>query len=155
MKHFADPRPRDGQGQFAGADTGGLDSSSMNVAYAPNIIAARKRVLSQKAIAEVGRLKDEGGSGVELSSIPRRIKELAKRFKKVVKNAETGRTRTVRYGQSGKAADGGDRIRPSTKKADAYCARSNKIGGDWRSDPNSPNNLSRRKWKCRGDVSMR
>jgi hypothetical protein len=80
MKHFADPRPRDGQGQFAGADTGGLDPSSMNVAYDPNIIAARKRVLSQKAIAEVGRLKDEGGSGAELSmkTIKTRIKELAR-----------------------------------------------------------------------------
>ena len=78
-----------------------------------------------------------------------------KRFKKVVKNPETGRTRTIRYGQAGKAADGGDRIRPGTSQGDAYCARSNAIKGDWRSDPNSPNNLSRRKWKCRGDVSMK
>lgn len=87
--------------------------------------------------------------------IDRKLVEFAdgKRFTKVVKNPETGRTRTVRYGQAGKAKDGGDRIRPSTAKADAYCARSNKIQGDWRSDPNSPNNLSRKKWKCRGDVS--
>ena len=78
-----------------------------------------------------------------------------KRFTKVVKNPETGRTRTVRYGQAGEAADGGDRIRPGTKKGDAYCARSAKIPGDWKDDPNSPNNLSRKKWKCRGDKSMR
>jgi hypothetical protein len=80
---------------------------------------------------------------------------MEKRFKKVVKNPTTGRTKIVRYGQAGKAADGGDRIRPGTAKADAYCARSNAIQGDWRSDPNSPNNLSRKKWKCRGSKSIR
>ena len=80
---------------------------------------------------------------------------MEKRFKKVVKNPTTGRTKTIRYGQAGKAADGGDRIRPGTKKGDAYCARSNAIKGDLRSDPNSPNNLSRKKWKCRGNKSMR
>jgi len=79
---------------------------------------------------------------------------MEKRFKKVVKTP-SGRTKTIRYGQAGKAADGGDRIRPGTKKGDAYCARSNAIKGDWRSDPNSPNNLSRKKWKCRGNKSMR
>jgi hypothetical protein len=78
-----------------------------------------------------------------------------KRFVKVVKNPETGRTNKISYGQAGKAADGGDRIRPSSKKADSYCARSNKIKGDWRSDPNSPNNLSRKKWKCVGNKSKR
>jgi hypothetical protein len=77
-----------------------------------------------------------------------------KRFVKLVKTV-SGRTRKVSYGQAGKASDGGDRIRPSTSKADAYCARSNKIKGDWRSDPNSPNNLSRRKWKCIGSKSKR
>jgi hypothetical protein len=60
---------------------------------------------------------------------------MKKRFTKVVKNPETGRTRTVKYGQAGKAADGGDRIRPGTSKGDAYCARSAKIKGDWKSDP--------------------
>jgi hypothetical protein len=77
-----------------------------------------------------------------------------KRFTKIIKTVG-GRTRKVSYGQAGKASDGGDRIRPSTSKADAYCARSNKIKGDWRSDPNSPNNLSRRKWKCIGNKSKR
>jgi hypothetical protein len=77
-----------------------------------------------------------------------------KRFTKIIKTVG-GRTRKVSYGQAGKASDGGDRIRPSTSKADAYCARSNKIKGDWRSDSNSPNNLSRRKWKCIGNKSRR
>lgn len=72
-----------------------------------------------------------------------------KRFVKLVKTLSGG-TRKVSYGQAGKAKDGGDRIRPGTSKADAYCARSWGIKGDWKSDPNSPNNLSRRKWKCIG-----
>jgi hypothetical protein len=74
---------------------------------------------------------------------------------KVVKNAVTGRTRKVSYGQAGKAKDGGKRIRPGTAKGDAYCARSAKIKGDWASDPNSPNRLSRKKWKCKGSKSIK
>jgi len=74
---------------------------------------------------------------------------MKKRFSKKVTSAETGRTRTVKYGQAG------SEIRPGTPKGDAYCARSAKIGGDWKSDPNSPNNLSRKKWRCRGSKSMR
>jgi len=80
---------------------------------------------------------------------------MEKRFTKVVKNPATGRTKTVKYGQAGKAKDGGDRIRPGTAKGDAYCARSAKIKGDWKSDPNSPNNLSRKKWKCKGSKSTK
>ena len=77
-----------------------------------------------------------------------------KRFAKLYTNPETGRTNKVSYGQAGKASDGGDRIRPGTDKADSYCARSNKIKGDWRDNPNSPNRLSRKKWKCKGDKSV-
>ena len=80
---------------------------------------------------------------------------MKKRFEKKVKNPETGRTRTVKYGQAGKAADGGDRIRPGTAKGSAYCARSAKIKGDCKDDENSPNRLSRKKWRCRGSKSMR
>ena len=57
---------------------------------------------------------------------------MEKRFTKIVKNPKTGRTKTVKYGQAGKAKDGGDRIRPGTAKGDAYCARSAKIKGDWK-----------------------
>jgi hypothetical protein len=80
---------------------------------------------------------------------------MEKRFSKKVVNKETGRTKTVKFGQAGKAADGGDRIRPGTAKGDAYCARSAKIKGDWKSDANSPNNLSRKKWKCVGSKSRK
>ena len=81
--------------------------------------------------------------------------EIKPRFSKTITNKATGRTRTVEYGQAGKAKDGKDRISPLTKKADAYCARSANIEGDWKDDPNSPNNLSRKKWKCRGEKSMK
>jgi hypothetical protein len=80
---------------------------------------------------------------------------MEKRFKKVVTNPETGRKNTIRYGQAGKAKDGGDRIRPGSAKGDAYCARSAKIKGDWKSDKNSPNNLSRKKWGCKGSKSTK
>jgi hypothetical protein len=68
---------------------------------------------------------------------------------KIVKNPKTGRTRKVSYGQKGANVD------PGSKRGDSYCARSAKIKGDWKSDPNSPNNLSRRKWRCKGSKSMK
>jgi hypothetical protein len=88
-----------------------------------------------------------------------------KRFVKVVKNPSTGRRRKVSYGQAGAAKGGGDRIRPGTAKGDSYCARSqgikkemlNKGGKSAKKarDPNSPNNLSRKKWRCKGAKSTR
>lgn len=72
-----------------------------------------------------------------------------KRFKKVVTNPKTGRKKTVRYGQKGAT------IEPGTPKGDSYCARSLKIKGDWKNNPNSPNALSRKKWRCRGAKSMK
>jgi hypothetical protein len=62
-----------------------------------------------------------------------------------------GRCRS--FGQAGKAKDGGDRIRPGTKKGDAYCARSAKIKKC--KNPPCANALSRKKWKCRGSKSMK
>ena len=70
-----------------------------------------------------------------------------KRFAKRV----NGKCRS--FGQKGKAKDGGDRIRPGTKKGDAYCARSAKIKKC--KNPPCANDLSRKKWKCRGSKSMK
>ena len=70
-----------------------------------------------------------------------------KRFAKRV----NGKCRS--YGQAGKAKGGGDRIRPGTKKGDAYCARSAKIKKC--KNPPCANDLSRKKWKCRGKKSMK
>jgi len=75
-----------------------------------------------------------------------------KRFAKKVKNKKTGRTRTVSYGQAGKAKKGGDRIRPGTAKGHAYCARSAKIKKC--KNPPCANTLSRKKWKCQGSRSV-
>ena len=78
---------------------------------------------------------------------------------KTVKNKKTGRTKTVSYGQAGKAKDGGRRVKPGTSKGDSYCARSNgikkRVSAKKRNDPNTPNNLSRKRWKCKGDKSMK
>ncbi len=70
-----------------------------------------------------------------------------KRFAKRV----NGKCRS--YGQKGQAKSGGDRIRPGTKKGDAYCARSAKIKKC--KNPPCANALSRKKWKCRGSKSMK
>tara|TARA_B100000963_G_C22574893_1_gene647906 strand:- start:232 stop:504 length:273 start_codon:yes stop_codon:yes gene_type:complete len=82
-----------------------------------------------------------------------------KKFVKVVKNKKTGRTKKVSYGQAGKARDGKARIRPGTSKADSYCARSlgikRRLSKKKQNDPNTPNNLSRKKWRCKGAKSMR
>jgi hypothetical protein len=69
-----------------------------------------------------------------------------KRFAKRV----NGKCRS--FGQAGKAKKGGDRIRPGTKKGDAYCARSAKIKKC--KNPPCANTLSRKKWKCRGSKSV-
>ena len=68
---------------------------------------------------------------------------------KIIKNITTGRTRKVSYGQKGA------KVSPGSKRGDAYCARSAKIKGDWKNDPNSPNNLSRKRWRCKGAKSMK
>ena len=56
------------------------------------------------------------------------------------------------FGQKGKAKSGGDRIRPGTKKGNAYCARSAKIKKC--KNPPCANTLSRKKWKCQGSRSV-
>lgn len=84
---------------------------------------------------------------------------MKKRFKKVVINPETGRTKTIRYGLAGLASDGKDRIRPGTSKGSSYCARSygikKRLPESQQNDPNTPNNLSRKKWKCSGKISKK
>jgi len=76
--------------------------------------------------------------------------------KALVKVTKSGRR--VSYGQAGKAKDGGPRVRPGTSKGDAYCARSAAQKSKFSKaakDPNSPLNLSRKRWKCSGTKSRR
>ena len=67
--------------------------------------------------------------------------------------------RRVSYGQAGKAKGGGPRVRPGTSKGDSYCARSlgikRGLSRKKQNDPNSPNNLSRKRWKCVGAKSRK
>lgn len=71
----------------------------------------------------------------------------------------TASGKRVSYGQAGKAKDGGRRVRPGTKKGDSYCARSlgikKRLPKKKQNDPNTPNNLSRKRWKCVGAKSKR
>ena len=66
----------------------------------------------------------------------------------------TSSGKKVSYGQAGAAKGGGPRVRPGTPKGDSYCARSLGIKAK-QNDPNTPNNLSRKRWKCSGAKSKR
>ncbi|NQZ74723.1 MAG: hypothetical protein HRT61_01220 [Ekhidna sp.] len=74
-------------------------------------------------------------------------KSTPRKGKAKVKVTKSGKK--VSYGQKGA------KVKPGTKKGDAYCARSAKIKGDWKKNPNSPNSLSRKRWKCKGSKSQK
>ena len=82
-----------------------------------------------------------------------------KMFAKTTTNPKTGRKIKVSYGQAGKAKDGSKRVQPGTSKGDSYCARSAGIkkglSAKKKNDPNTPNNLSRKRWKCKGSKSTK
>jgi len=71
----------------------------------------------------------------------------------------TASGKKVSYGQAGKAKGGGRRVKPGTAKGDGYCARSfgikQGLSKKKKNDPNTPNNLSRKRWKCKGKKSTR
>ena len=70
----------------------------------------------------------------------------------------TASGKRVSYGQAGRAKDGGPRVRPGTSKGDAYCTRSagqKKRSPKAASNPNSPLNFSRKRWKCSGTKSKK
>ena len=68
-----------------------------------------------------------------------------------VKTTTSGRK--VSYGQKGA------KVKPGTSKGDSYCARSlgikKRLPKSKQNDPNTPNNLSRKRWKCSGAKSRR
>ena len=74
-----------------------------------------------------------------------------------VKVTKSGRR--ISYGQAGTAKGGGPRVKPGTSKGDSYCARSlgikKGLSKKKRSNPNTPNNLSRKRWKCSGAKSKK
>jgi len=71
----------------------------------------------------------------------------------------TASGKKVSYGQAGNAKDGGPRVRAGTSKGDSYCARSlgikQGLSKEKQNDPNTPNNLSRKRWRCKGAKSMK
>ncbi len=71
----------------------------------------------------------------------------------------TASGKRVSYGQAGKAKDGSRRVKPGSAKGDSYCARSlgikKRLPKKKQNDPNTPNNLSRKRWKCSGAKSKR
>jgi hypothetical protein len=89
--------------------------------------------------------------------MPIKKKTTPAKGKAKVKNTASGKK--VSYGQAGKAKDGSKRVQPGTSKGDSYCARSlgikKGLSKDKQNDPNTPNNLSRKRWKCKGDKSTK
>ena len=84
---------------------------------------------------------------------------MAKPAKGKAKVKVTKSGKKVSYGQAGKAKDGGSRVRAGTSKGDSYCARSlgikKGLSKKKQNDPNTPNNLSRKRWKCSGAKSRK
>ena len=94
--------------------------------------------------------KSQRRSAARKALTPRKGKARVKR---------TASGKKVSYGQAGQAKGGGPRVKPGTSKGDSYCARSagikKRLPASKRNDPNTPNNLSRKRWKCKGDKSMK
>ena len=71
----------------------------------------------------------------------------------------TSSGKRVSYGQAGAAKGGGPRVKPGTSKGDSYCSRSlgikKRLPKKKQNDPNTPNNLSRKRWKCVGAKSRK
>ena len=84
---------------------------------------------------------------------------MAKPNKGKAKVKVTASGREVSYGQAGASSDGGPRVRPGTTRGDSYCARSfgikRRLSKKQQNDPNTPNNLSRKRWKCVGAKSKK
>jgi hypothetical protein len=137
-----------------------LDAKHEDEEYCPKCASKIKEII-KKEIAECWKthkqvgFKEKGNKTVP-NCVPKNEAKTkpakGKRFAKKIKDPQTGRTRTVSYGQAGKAKKGGDRIRPGTAKGNAYCARSAKIKKC--KNPPCANTLSRRKWKCQGSRSV-
>ena len=76
-----------------------------------------------------------------------------KKSSKTYINPKTGRKNKTSYGQKGAT------ISPGTSKGDSYCARSfgikKGLPKSKQNDPNTANNLSRKKWKCKGAKSSK
>jgi len=79
----------------------------------------------------------------------------------VKKGPAKGKARVKRTASGKKVSYGqkGAKVKPGTSKGDSYCARSNgikkRLPKSKQNDPNTPNNLSRKRWKCKGSKSTK
>ena len=71
----------------------------------------------------------------------------------------SGGTRARKGKAKVKVTASGKKVRAGTSKGDSYCARSlgikKRLSKEKQNDPNTPNNLSRKRWKCSGATSRR
>ena len=94
-----------------------------------------------------------------MTSVKKEMKKkaTAKPAKGKAKVKKTSSGKKVSYGQAGPAKGGGPRVKPGTSKGDSYCARSlgikKGLSEKKQNDPNTPNNLSRKRWSCSGAKS--
>lgn len=81
--------------------------------------------------------------------------ENKKKWKTRVGTTKSGKAKYVKHGHKDY------KIAPGTKRGDSYCARSAGIKKDGKKmdcggkDKNTPNCLSRKKWRCKGKKSMK
>ena len=132
----------------------------MELLYKKKIILEEfQAVLNEEEFYEVDALDENEEYCPVCAPLEEKKKKKKKKKKKACKPSKgkrfakrvDGKCRS--FGQAGKAKGGGDRIRPGTKKGDAYCARS--AGIKKCKNPPCANTLSRKKWKCRGKKSMK
>ena len=96
---------------------------------------------------------------IAFATVNKKVDKLEAEVKGKAKVKVTASGKKVSYGQAGKAKDGGSRVKAGTAKGDSYCARSLGIKKGLpkakQNDPNTPNNLSRKRWKCSGAKSKK
>lgn len=153
---FEDPDP-----DFDGDDPDGGEEFPIDLGGANNeeFYPLDTRKVANDMLKELAKMAgelDRLGFIKEADSVDMMIQKVAsdqKASKKTYTNPKTGKKNTVRYGQKGA------KVAPGTSKGDSYCARSNGIKkalpASKRNDPNTPNNLSRKKWRCSGDKSKK
>ena len=133
-----------------------LDEAAKKTGLWANIAAKKKRM---KAGSGEKKAKPGDEDYPETLDIDEADALQEKPAKGKAKQKVTASGKKVSYGQAGKAKDGGPRVEPGTSKGDAYCARSMGIkkglSKDKQNDPNTPNNLSRKRWKCKGEKSTK
>lgn len=104
------------------------------------------------AYNSIKELYKQGKYNLVIQSKKKRPK--GKKWKHTYKDKKTGRKKTVWHG------DSSEKTSPGTSRGDSYCARSWGIAQEHNQDcsgkdKNTPNCLSRKRWKCKGKKSSK